>query len=302
MGLASTIVGQTMPNQSPDAAAKKEFTNSLGMKLVGLPHSPVAISIWETRVADWETYLKHEGTTWMHKPPFNQTSEDPAVNITLSEAMEFCNWLTTIERKSGKISERQSYRLPTKLDWDAAAGITADGNQSNASFPWGDSWPPMRQSGNYHSRRIPGGRDDGFEFTAPVGQFSPSRSGCYDLGGNASEWTADADPEGNLTSALRGGSWMYWRRECLESQYVYSAPGTTRSPGVGFRIVLEDGAEAARLERDRQNSAAKLMEKPTVDQKEIDEMKHKLMERRRQQEERSSATSPSSSQEAPATK
>lgn len=300
LGFTPAIFCQTAMQQNPGARARKEFTNSLGMKLVELPGSPVAMAIWETRVSDWDTYLKHEGMTWTHKPTFLQTSEDPAVNVTLPEAMAFCVWLTEKERSSAQISSGQSYRLPTKAEWDAAAGITADGNQSNALYPWGDAWPPMRQSGNYYTRRITGGRDDGFEFTAPVGQFFPSRSGCYDLGGNVWEWTSDAERDGTVLSALRGGSWMYWRRDCLESQFIYTAPASTRSPGIGFRCVLEDAAEVARLAHDQQQSAAKLLEKPEVDQKEIDEMKRKLMERRKSKEE--SETTPAPSQEVPTTK
>jgi formylglycine-generating enzyme required for sulfatase activity len=280
--LCANIFCQTPANsQGAGIRVKKEFTNSLGMKLVELPGAPVIISIWETRLSDWEAYLKQKAVTWTHKPAFPQTPQEPVVNVTLSEAMEFCAWLTQVERSSGTISAAQTYRLPNKAEWDTAAGLTANGNQSNALYPWGDVWPPMRQSGNYRTRRIAGGRDDGFEFTAPVGQFSPSRSGCYDLGGNVWEWTLDSQNEApaTATTALRGGSWMYWRQECLESQYVYSAPGTTRSPGVGFRCVLEDGAAVARAAQEQQNSAARLMEKPAVDQKEIEEAKRKLVEK-----------------------
>ncbi|MEZ0276938.1 MAG: formylglycine-generating enzyme family protein [Roseimicrobium sp.] len=280
LGLCSSAFCQT-PANAPNIAmrARKEFTNSLGMKMVELPGSPVIISIWETRVSDWDAYLKQKAITWTHKPAFPQTSQEPVVNVTLSEAEEFCAWLTQVERSSGVITSAQTYRLPNKAEWDTATGITADGNQSNALFPWGDEWPPMRQSGNYCTRHIAGGRDDGFEFTAPVGQFSPSRSGCYDLGGNVWEWTSDSQQGAPATAALRGGSWMYWRRECLASEYIYPAPGATRSPGIGFRCVLEDAAEVARAAQDRQNSAAKLMEKPSVDQKEIDEAKRKMVEK-----------------------
>lgn len=72
---------------------------------------------------------------------------------------------------------------------------------------------------------------------------------------------------------------MYWRQECLESQYIYPATGTTRSPGIGFRCVLEDAAEVSRTAQERLNSAAKLMERPAVNQKEIDEAKRKLVEK-----------------------
>ena len=40
------------------------------------------------------------------------------------EAKAFCDWLTDYERKSGWI-ENQSYRLPTDVEWSAAAGLKA---------------------------------------------------------------------------------------------------------------------------------------------------------------------------------
>src|SRR5688500_5263394 len=63
VGHSRALPGQALAEGNEGVRARKEFTNSLGMKLVELPGTPVAISIWETRVSDWEAYLNHNGMT-----------------------------------------------------------------------------------------------------------------------------------------------------------------------------------------------------------------------------------------------
>jgi hypothetical protein len=268
------------PGEDRNAPDRKEIINSVGMKLVELPGTPVFVSIWETRVSDWDAYIKHRGIPWTYKPAFTQTTQDPVVNVTFSEAQEFCTWLTAHDREAGVLKAGQSYRLPSKAEWDAASGITTESSPSDSLYPWGDAWPPPQQSGNYGNQPLAEVSEDGYPFTAPVGQFLPSSSGCYDLGGNVWEWTSDHLQSGELAVTLRGGSWMYWRQECLETQYAYRVSATTRSPGVGFRCVLEDSAAAEQLTLEHQKMASKLMEKPVVGQDEIEEEKRKLMGRR----------------------
>lgn len=278
--LSTAAFSESGSGAENDAPHRKESINSLGMKLVELPGTPVSVSVWETRVADWDAYIKHKGTPWTHKPAFTQTSQDPVVNVTFSEAQEFCAWLTAHERKAGVLKAGQSYRLPSKSEWDAACGIATESNASDSQYPWGDTWPPPQQSGNYGNQPLAEVAGDGYPFTAPVGRFLPSRSGCYDLGGNVWEWTSDYLQSGEVDVTLRGGSWMYWRQECLETRYAYHVTTSTRSPGVGFRCVLEDSAAAERLALEHKEMASKLMEKPAVGQEEIEEEKRKLIGRR----------------------
>lgn len=278
--LSIAAFSQDSGGEDQNVPERKEIINSLGMKLVELPGTPVFVSIWETRVSDWDAYTKHQGISWTYKPAFVQTTQDPVVNVTFSEAQEFCAWLTAHERKAGVLKGGQSYRLPSKSEWDAASGMAAESNASDSLYPWGDAWPPPRHTGNYGNQPMTEVSDDGYPFTAPVGQFLPSSSGCFDLGGNVWEWTSDHLQGGELDVTLRGGSWMYWRRECLQTQYAYRVPTTTRSPGIGFRCVLEDSAAAERLSLEHKEMASKLMEKPVVEQEEIEEAKRKLIGRR----------------------
>lgn len=213
--------------------------------------------------------------------------------------MMFCAWLTQREQASGLLTRMQSYRLPTQREWDAAVGLAIgrspqptpqERERDTEAFPWGMEWPPPQGSGNFNSLEI-SGKNDGFSYTAPVGSFGTSPEGLADLAGNVWEWTWDQPPGGetNLqpSGALRGGSWMYFRKESLLSAYQYKVPGETRSPSIGFRYVLEDrprmAAFLAQMEKSKAEIArqrrSELMDGPQVTEDEVQKMREK-MERR----------------------
>ncbi len=252
------------------------MTNSLNMKFLPVKGTTVLFSEFETRVSEFLEFTKGSGYSWSFHPHFEQTEGHPVVGVTRQEAISFCNWLTETERKSGKIKPNQSYRLPTNDEWSAAAGMslerqdavgTDDRLSEQMKFVWGTQWPPPEGAGNFQSNEIPGYKDD-YPFTAPVGKFKPTAEGLYDLAGNVWEWTWDlrfsASPEGTL----RGGSWAYFRRECLTSAYVYDkVPADMRAPTIGFRCVFED----------RDHSAAMLASVNAVQKKAEDKKKKELM-------------------------
>ncbi|MEI6534327.1 MAG: SUMF1/EgtB/PvdO family nonheme iron enzyme [Verrucomicrobiaceae bacterium] len=223
--------------------------NSLGTDFVEVPGTTVKFAKFETRVSDFDIFLKESGYSWKEKPFFEQTGEHPVVNVNLADAAAFCKWLTNRERKSGEIQDTMFYRLPTNADWDAAAEVATTAlrkdpadlrsKRSEEIFPWGTQWPPPKGAGNFNSKKI-NGTDDGFVYTAPVGSFQPSTNGIYDLAGNVWEWVTDESQISADSASLRGGSWQYFRKECLISSYRYIVPATIRRPSIGFRCVLED--------------------------------------------------------------
>jgi serine/threonine protein kinase len=250
---AGSVSGKVEPQQQTFLAARLEksvgpapgqpFTNSLGMKFV--PLGDIQISIWETRVQDYEAFCRATGR---HYEPtdFHQTPTDPAVKVSWFDAMAFCKWLTEKEHNENLIEDRQAYRLPTDLEWSMAVGLVSesgatpearDGKIKN-EFPWGKQWPPPNDAGNYAAAT---GRRRGA--TMPVGSFKPNSLGLYDLGGTVWEWCLDTYKGGSSGTSrdwgvLRGGSWATSNRLEMQSSYRNVVDRNDRDVIYGFRCVL----------------------------------------------------------------
>ena len=240
------------------------YVNSLGMKFVPVPGTSVLFSIWETRVKDFEAFveasghkaeggmlsmekgIKDVGGTW-RDPGFSQTGEHSVCGVSWEDATAFCEWLTEQERKAGRISANQAYRLPTDLEWNAAVG--------KIKYPWGTQWPPPNGAGNYNQHF----KVDEYETTSPVGSFEANSYGIYDLGGNLSEWIdstglpSDEQKEAlrwdtkqdwydamKTMGEMRGGSWAILFPDHLLSSYRRFNLREARSDDVGFRCVLSE--------------------------------------------------------------
>ncbi len=256
---------------STPAAATKDapFVNSLGMKFVPVPITGgptggkrVLFSIWETRVQDYEVFAKATAHKWI-KANFAQGPTHPAVNVNWPDANAFCTWLTEQERKTGQLAANQQYRLPSDHEWSCAAGIgeredptksPADKNKKIAGvYPWGTSWPPPDNSGNYWSEELRPlqaagkfnwstgeltGYRDGFATTAPVASYAVNPLGLYDLGGNAGEWCEDLFDPAKPSRILRGSSWNGLSSDGLLSCYRLAYGPDLHVENMGFRVVL----------------------------------------------------------------
>ena len=203
--------------QSGAVGATKDspFLNTLGMEFVPVPGTKVLFCRTDTRVKDFEAYVKATGyqqeggvfvmkvvkqkdgtskITWeldkkasWQKPGFEQGRSHPVVGVNWNEAREFCAWLS---KKEGL-----QYRLPTDDEWSAAVGL--------GKYPWGSAWPPPKDAGNYGDKSflksLPGkgwsgplaDYDDGAARTAPVASYAANRLGIFDLGGNVWQWCED---------------------------------------------------------------------------------------------------------------
>lgn len=163
--------------------------------------------------------------------------QHPAIAVSWNDAMRYAEW-------AGKT-------LPTEAQWEKAArGI--DGRE----FPWGNQWDPLKcNCWEYHlnqNKRATTRRS--FLGTSVVGEFAHDVSpyGCYDMGGNVSEWVFDEfapydtsllanDEIRNAARVMRGGN---WKQDCYITftchNRFFAKPERTSS-ALGFRCAKSTG-------------------------------------------------------------
>jgi formylglycine-generating enzyme len=193
------------------------------------------------------------GCSWRH-PSFDQKGNHPVVQVSWTDAMEFCDWLS---KKSGK-----TVGLPTEAQWEYACRAG-----TKTAYPWGDNpddgkgWANgadeslKKKLPNAPAERKFFSWDDGFVFTSPVGSFKPNAFGLYDMIGNASQWCQDGfgeydrgaatDPTGAAAGGrrmLRGGSWSFNPANCRSASRPWGYLGH-RSDYIGFRVVMAEGVD-----------------------------------------------------------
>ena len=167
-------------------------------------------------------------------PDWGIVDDHPAVNVSWHDAMAFAGW-------AGK-------RLPTEAEWEKAARGT-----DARTYPWGDE-PPTTDRTVWRDHPV------AKESTASVECCAEGASpyGALNLAGNAYEWCLDVyrrdayaesparDPlntEGDDDQrVLRGGAFVL-ELEDLRSAFRYRLHPVDRTPYIGFRTVLPQGAD-----------------------------------------------------------
>ncbi|HEY8991915.1 MAG TPA: SUMF1/EgtB/PvdO family nonheme iron enzyme [Luteolibacter sp.] len=239
----------------------KAWQNGIGMKFTPVGPDLMA-SVWETRVRDFDEYLKaNRAARRPRSPDFKTGPDHPVVFVTRDDARAFCAWLTERERGQERIALNHQYRLPTDLEWSHLAGLEEAENltpgerdaRKERVFPWGTDWPPPARFANLaditavRKRVMPlartiRGYDDGCETLAKVGSFTPNGLGLYDLCGNVHEWVDDdyssSKSEPGRFGVLRGGGWNSFQPENLYLGSRNAVPPNRSDSIYGFRVVL----------------------------------------------------------------
>ncbi len=191
---------------------------------------------------------------------------NPAANMSWSDAVEYCNWLSAQEGLPPAYEKKfdqwipifpvpSGYRLPSEAEW--AWAIRYQGSGKASRFSWGEKLPPRGEAGNYADKSALGlvptilpGYDDGYASTAPAGTFPANALGIHDGGGNVAEWVNDLytvatpgqtkavvdplGPERGTHHVIRGSSWRH--AGIVELRLSYRDFGTEPRTDVGFRL------------------------------------------------------------------
>jgi uncharacterized caspase-like protein len=197
----------------------------------GAPTSAgIALGKYEITFEEWDRCVSDGGCTSSPRDEGWGRDRQPVINVSHTAIeKEFLPWLS---QKTG-----QPYRLPTEHEWmtAAAAGASSD-TRTIAKNDCPATLGNARSSNDTC--------DDGFEFTAPVGSFSPSPLGFHDLYGNVWEWT------GSCWSAEAGADTPCKQKVIIGGSFSSEAAKTELGArgwadaartfkGVGFRIARD---------------------------------------------------------------
>jgi iron(II)-dependent oxidoreductase len=114
-------------------------------------------------------YWTKDGDDWREQTMFEETAlrlDHPVIGVSWHEAEAYANFI-------GK-------RLPTEAEWEKAASWGKEEKKKNL-FAFGNE-EPSNERCNFNAKRWT---------TTPVGHFSESANGFFDMTGNAWEWTSD---------------------------------------------------------------------------------------------------------------
>jgi formylglycine-generating enzyme len=138
----------------PALVRSAEYPDGARLVVKDLPHEP-------------ETTAQHPSYNWTAEP--GSREDHPINRLSWETAFLFCAW--------------DGGRLPTEAEWEyVATGRSIDGLEPARTFPWGES-PPACSFANISECDV--------GTTVPVNQLG-AWGGVHHMGGNITEWTADA--------------------------------------------------------------------------------------------------------------
>jgi formylglycine-generating enzyme len=226
--------GQSLMGEGRQASRRPDVIRAEG-RPVTISH-PFYLGAFEVTNAQFEQFHNHKRPAYQRG---RKADDHPVEPVTWREAQEFCRWLSA---KEGRL-----YRLPTEAEWEYACRA---GTQTH--LYWGDEfWD--RNKANLGGLKFDheSWKEDGYEYTAPVGMYPPNPWGLFDMVGNSWEWVSDwyaeipstpaTDPVGPPTSHCRvhkGGGWNLRIRQANSASRDGDDPADLPDI-VGFRVLCE---------------------------------------------------------------
>jgi formylglycine-generating enzyme len=200
------------------------------------PHTvTLTIGYWlgkhEITQAQWQEVMGSN-------PSWFKGANRPVEQVSWTEVTSFCERLTELERKAGRLPAGMAYQLPTEAQWEYACRA-----ETTTAFSFGDEL--TANDANFGN----------VDKTTDVGKYSANAWGFYDMHGNVREWCADwyghyprgavSDPVGpadGSTRITRGGSWSHTRYNA-RSAYRRGFGHTFSFSNLGFRISLRPASQ-----------------------------------------------------------
>lgn len=194
---------------------------------------------YETTQRDWDSVMRT--TPWKGVYNAKEGDDCAACLVHWAEAVKFCETFTASERKAGRLTAAEEFRLPNEKEWEYACRA---GTTSRYSF--GDDPDALDEYAWYAANT----GNKGENYAHPVGAKRSNAWGLHDMHGNVWEWcrgtfiptlSGDVAPSKKLArvpvGVHRGGSWRQSALKC-RSYCRYDLQPEIRSVDIGFRVAL----------------------------------------------------------------
>ena len=234
-------------------------TNSIGMELIEIPvgkftmgdgagvavtlTKPFGLGKTEVTQGQWKSVMGSE--PWNGQTNTIKGENVSATHVNYDDTADFCERLTDLEHKAGKLKANEEYRLPTEAEWEyacragtATAYSFGDDESKLGEYAWFD--------GNAFKVRE--------EYAHDVGLKMPNPWGLYDMHGNVFEWCSDwygealsggvdpAGPNGGSSRVFRGGGWRRFPGLGRSAARSINVP-SYRSYSLGFRVARSQSVQ-----------------------------------------------------------
>ncbi len=263
---AGTKAGDTREITLPGDVKLKQVWCPPGKFTMGTPgatddETPVQVTLtkgyWlgqtEVTQGQWSAVMGAASKPWSGKPYIEEGANFPASyicdgvdhggTIKADSAMAYCEKLTEIERKAGRLPTGWKYALPTEAQWEYAC--RADPTK-NTKWSFGDDESQLDEYAWFEKNA----NNIDESYAHMVGTKKPNPWGLSDMHGNLWEWCADSYGDklvggtnpSRLASATtfgvyRGGGWGDSAGRCRSACRIRIVPGIHHFR-LGFRLCL----------------------------------------------------------------